>query len=135
VKAAVDAKELEALQAALGELEARIAEGRKAALADQAVWSELRQVFQERARVAVAENGRLVEAGLMLTKERALALVITVQEAVRGAVSDPDTFARGPQAVMNALHRRLCLVLGGPAENEDRVIEGRVADGTGGDEP
>jgi hypothetical protein len=135
-KAAVDAKELEALQAALGELEARIAEGRKAALGDQAVWGELRQVFQERARVAVAENQRLVEAGLMLTKERALALVVAVQEAVRDAVTDPETFARGPQAVLTAIHRRLSLILHGPTGTDERgagpgAIE-QAGDGAGG---
>jgi hypothetical protein len=133
VQAAVAAKELDTLQTALGELALLLDEGRQTDLTDRTVWSELRQVIQERARVAAAENRRLVEAGLMLTKERALSLVVTVQEAVRAAVTDPDTFARGPQAVMNHLHRGLCLVLGGPAENEDRVMEGQVADGAGGD--
>jgi hypothetical protein len=130
------AAEPEALRVALGELKALVLGGKEASLTSSQVWSEVRDIIQERTKVATAENRRLVEAGLMLTKERALALVVTVQQAVRDAVTDPETFGRGPQAVLMAIHRRLSLILRGPTGTDERgagpgAIE-QAGDGAGG---
>jgi hypothetical protein len=115
------AAEPDALRVALGELKALVRGGKQASVTSSEVWSEVRDIIQERTKVAMAENRRLVEAGLSLPKERALALVVVVQTAVRDTVTDPDVFDRGPQAVMTALHQRLCHVLRGPEPDEGLI--------------
>jgi hypothetical protein len=100
--------ELEAFQA----LEESVRVSRCAARAYEATWRELQDTMERRGRLCGMELKHLEMTGQALTKEQAGLLVSHLVEAVRSAVLSPDTFARGPQAVLTAIQASLSRVLG-----------------------
>jgi hypothetical protein len=100
--------------------------GLAAAQRHEVTWREIRQVIQERTQTARAEARREVEARLMLSREQALNLTHRVFLELRSVVLDPDTFAKGPQAVLASLQRRLARIVGQPEAEGGEVLEGSV---------
>jgi hypothetical protein len=113
---------------ALENLETVIRTGANASASYDSTWHELREVIQERTKVATAESRRLHEADQVLTKEQAAALGYLVMQAVRAAVLDEATFAKGPLAVLRKAQDGLRRALEGTAPARE-VIEGDTAEG------
>jgi hypothetical protein len=57
---------------------------------DYRAWGELASVLEQRRRLVESERKRLVEAGLMITAEQALALIGAVMQAVKEHVHDQE---------------------------------------------
>jgi hypothetical protein len=117
-----------ARQAALANLESIVRTGADAAASYEATEAKLRQLFQERAKLVAAESRRLHEMDQFLTKERAAELGIMVMLALRDAVLDDATFARGQLAVLRKAQDGLRRALEGTAPAR-KVIEGDTAEG------
>jgi hypothetical protein len=114
--------------AALANLENVVRTGADAAASYEATEAKLRALFQERAKLVAAESRRMHEMDQFLTKERAAELGMMVMLAVRNAVLDEATFARGQLAVLQAAQDGLRRALEGTAPARE-VIEGHAAEG------
>jgi hypothetical protein len=75
------------------------------------VWSEVRELIQERTRTAAAEWSRLVALQGVMTKEAAHLMVLRLVDAVRDNVLNPRLYAKGPQAVLSGIQTSLSRAL------------------------
>jgi hypothetical protein len=73
--------------------------GASAARTQAATWDELRQLLQEKCRLATAEARRLGDLQQNLTQQQALTLVQYIVEAVRQHVHDRETLVAIQQSL------------------------------------
>jgi hypothetical protein len=72
---------------------------------DYTAWSEIREMIQERRKMAASERGRLVDMQKMMTSEQAMALIAAVVDIVRTCVSDRGAliaFSAGIERIVRA---------------------------------
>jgi hypothetical protein len=86
---AQDQREVDRLYDELGRL---IAEGRDSALSHSRIWRELRQIFQERGRLAALEAKRLNDLRTTFTPEQGVSFIVCVMETAKQVINDRQLF-------------------------------------------
>jgi hypothetical protein len=92
---AMSSKDTTALQKAFGDLRGIIREGADQNARYNQTWSELRQLIQEKTRIAQAENKRLEQVGGFVKTEDLMMVLVSLLEAVKTHVED----AKARQAI------------------------------------
>jgi hypothetical protein len=86
--------------AALGEL---LSQGAASARQQEQAWAELREVTQEKAKVAAAEWKRMRDLDALVTAEQALALVMLSLDAAKETITDERMFRAFNERVLALL--------------------------------
>jgi hypothetical protein len=84
-------------------LEHVIRTGHDAWEGERAIVDDIREMLQERTRLAVAEHRREIDLRSMVPVEAAYAFLARIMEAIKEVITDRDTFRRLNQRVMQLL--------------------------------
>jgi hypothetical protein len=84
-------------------LERIIRTGHEAWEGEHAIIDDIREMLQERARLAVAEHHREIDLRSMVPVEVAYAFLARIMEAIKEVITDRDVFRRLNQRVMQLL--------------------------------
>jgi hypothetical protein len=84
-------------------------------------WAEIRELSQERGKLAATEQRRLTDMQKTIKKEQAVFLFGAIMHSVRMHILDEDLYQKGPRAILMAIQRDIDELIIAPAQEQQAL--------------
>jgi len=110
------AKDAEATNEAMDELETVLEEGVDSSKMLELTWLDLRALVQEQTKTVAVEHKRAIDARMVLTQEQAVSLMVAILAILKQEIKDEPTLRKVNEGILRLL----------PAPDKNSVIEAEV---------